>query len=477
MMMDKQKIEQLKEYFKEHQAELLADIMKLVRIPSVNAPAEEGAPFGKACAQALDYMAERARVFGMDATILEHKVAYVDLNHCPPQLDILAHVDVVPAGDGWTVTEAFQPLLQDGRLYGRGTCDDKGPAVAALYAMRAVRELGVPLTRNVRLILGADEETGCRDTECYYSHFEEAPCSYSPDGEYPVINVEKGGLYTSYEGNWEEEAVFPCICRIESGTVGNAVPATAEALVSGIPREVAEQKAAEITCQTGIRFSVESCSDGLKLLAFGKSTHASTPWEGNSALTGMLTLLLQLPFAPCEGLRRLRGLDSMFPHGQYYGEGVGVAQKDELSGPLVLTSNVLHYEPQRMSGRIDCRAPVSIQEEAFMEKLKGRLAQIGLFLPQDCQMIPAHVVPEDSPFVQTLLRCYEEIMGEPGRCLSIGGGTYAHFLKNGVAFGASKLGVDYHMHGADEYLVVEEITKSAELFALTILELCADTGK
>lgn len=136
----------------------------------------------------------RAGTFGLKPAILENKVVYVDMNDCPAQLDILAHVDVVPAGDGWSVTEPFVPLLRDGKLYGRGTCDDKGPAVAALYAMRAVRELNIPLKYNVRLILGADEETGCRDTDCYYSHFKEAPCSYSPDGEYPVINLEKGGL-------------------------------------------------------------------------------------------------------------------------------------------------------------------------------------------------------------------------------------------------------------------------------------------
>ena len=85
-----------------------------------------------------------------------------------------------------------------------------------------------------------------------------------------------------------------------------------------------------------------------------------------------------------------------------------------------------------------------------------------------------HYVPENSPFIQTLLGCYEQVMGEPGKCLAIGGGTYAHFLKNDVAFGASRLGVDYHMHGANEYLVVDEIVRSAELFALTIVALCGE---
>lgn len=223
-------------------------------------------------------------------------------------------------GDGWTVTEPFVPKLADGRLYGRGTCDDKGPAVAALYAMRAVRELQIPLEYNTRLILGADEETGCRDTDCYYSHFAEAPCSYSPDGEYPVINLEKGGLYTSYSGAWEGETPLPCVHRIDGGTVGNAVPGRAEAVLEGVSADDVARAAQAVNAQTGIGFTWEEQGARLTLRAEGRNAHASTPWEGNSALTGLLTLLMRLPLAPCEGLKRLRALAELFPLGALCGE-------------------------------------------------------------------------------------------------------------------------------------------------------------
>ena len=201
--------------------------------------------------------------------------------------------------------------------------------------------------------------------------------------------------------------------------------------------------------------------------AEGKSAHASTPWEGNSALTGLLALLMQFPFADCEGQRRLRGLTELFPHGAFYGEAAGVAQADELSGRLVLSSNVLHYAEGGMSGRIDCRAPMCASEETVFEVLREKLAAYGLYLPESCKMVP-HYVPENSPFIQTLLGCYEQVMGEPGKCLAIVGRTNALFL------GASRLGVDYHMLGANEYLVVDEIVRSAELFALTIVALCGE---
>ena len=83
------------------------------------------------CARALKAITARAGTFGLKPAILENKVAYVDMNDCPAQLDILAHVDVVPAGDGWSVTEPFVPLIKDGKLCGFGTCDDKGPAVSS----------------------------------------------------------------------------------------------------------------------------------------------------------------------------------------------------------------------------------------------------------------------------------------------------------------------------------------------------------
>ena len=161
--------QKIKEYFEVHKQEMLDDIMAAIRIPSVNGPEKPGMPFGEENAKVLAFAASLAKELGLKAEVLENKVAVIDLNEQPAELDILAHLDVVPAGDGWTVTEPFVPVIRDGRLYGRGSSDDKGPAIAALYAMKAVKDLGVTLTKNARLILGADEETACRDTEYYYS--------------------------------------------------------------------------------------------------------------------------------------------------------------------------------------------------------------------------------------------------------------------------------------------------------------------
>lgn len=165
----------LKDYFTAHRQEMVDDICRLACIDSVRSAAQAGMPYGIGPAAALNTAMEMARGMGFAVTDYDGYVAAIDMNDRPTQLDILAHLDVVPGGEGWTVTAPFSPIEKDGSLYGRGVADDKGPAVAALYAMRAVRELGIPLSKNVRLILGTDEECGSSDIAHYYQKMPEAP--------------------------------------------------------------------------------------------------------------------------------------------------------------------------------------------------------------------------------------------------------------------------------------------------------------
>ncbi|MDR2022696.1 MAG: dipeptidase PepV [Hungatella sp.] len=463
---------EIEEYIESHKQEMIKDICTLCRINSEKMPYREGMPYGPGAFDALNEALAMAESYGFSITNYDNYVGTADLNHKEHQLDILAHLDVVPAGEGWKETEPFEPVVKGDKLFGRGTADDKGPAVAALYAMRAVKELNIPLKKNVRLILGTDEECGSSDIEHYYAIEKEAPMTFSPDGSFPVVNTEKGGLNGHFTAEWTVSGQLPKLVGLEAGTKVNVVPGKASAVVAGIDAEALEHAAAECEKRTGIRFELKMAEDTATITAIGESAHASLPEEGNNALTGLLLYLTELPLAECEQMTMIRRLLELIPHGDTSGEALGIAMEDELSGSLTLAFSLLKVTESGLEGTFDSRCPVCATEENVLEAVRRNMAEKGFTLLND-SMKPPHHVDGNSEFVKTLLSAYESYTGRKGECVSMGGGTYVHALKNGVAFGASMPGTDNRMHGADEYAVIEELTVSAKIFAQVIVDLCS----
>lgn len=464
--------EKIEEYIDSHMQEMLEDISALCRINSVKMPEEEDMPYGPAVAECLDTALDMAEEYGFEVQDYDGYVGCVDFDSTlPEQLDILAHLDIVPAGEGWQVTKPFEPVVKDGMLYGRGTADDKGPAVAALYAMRAVKELGIPLKKNVRLIMGTDEECGSSDISHYYAIEKEAPMTFSPDAHYPLVNVEKGRLEGHFTAKFEPSDALPRLVKIEAGTKVNVVPGKAKASVEGLELSVLEEHAAAVKEKTGIEFQFAPEGDFCEITAVGAGAHASQPQKGNNALTGLLSLLCRLPFAACPQIEYLKKMADLMPHGDVNGTVLGVDMEDEVSGRLTLAFSMLTADKAGLDGQFDSRVPVCGNEENVLKVIKEKMAEEGIDLLND-SMKPPHMVDGDSLFVKTLLKIYERYTGKEGKCLSIGGGTYVHDLKNGVAFGAAMPETENRMHGADEFAVVEELAVSAKMFAQAIVELC-----
>ena len=463
---------EIEEFVEAHRQEMLEDICTLCRINSEKMPYKEGMPYGEGAFTALAEALSMAENYGFSITNYDNYVGTVDLNEKESQLDILAHLDVVPAGEGWKETEPFEPVVKGDKLFGRGTADDKGPAVAALYAMRAVKELGIPLKKNARLILGTDEECGSSDIAHYYAIEKEAPMTFSPDGSYPVVNTEKGGLNGHFTASFAPSDALPKLVSVEAGIKVNVVPGKARATVQGIDVEVMEKAAEEVSGETGIRFEFDVEEDAATITAIGAGAHASKPEEGNNALTGLLVLIQRLPFAPCEQISAISRLLELIPHGDTSGKALGIAMSDELSGDLTLAFSLLTISDRELDGTFDSRCPVCATKENVLEVAKAKMAEKGFTLLND-SMKPPHHVDEDSEFIRTLLRTYEEYTGRTGECIAIGGGTYVHELKNGVAFGAAMPETDNRMHGADEFAVIEELIVSAKMFAQVIVDLCS----
>lgn len=466
--MYKDKIEQ---YIETHKQEMIDDICTLCRINSERSAYQEGDPFGEGCSRALAQALKMAEKYGFSIRNYDNYVGTADLNNGAHQLDILAHLDVVPAGEGWTVTKPYEPVIKDGKLYGRGTADDKGPAVAALYAMRAVKELEIPVTKNVRLILGTDEECGSSDIEHYYMIENEAPMTFSPDSSFPVINIEKGRFPGHVTASFEMSAEKARILSIEAGVKVNVVPGKAHAAVSGLTQEVVQATADKVTKETGVQFEILTDEDSIAITAIGEGAHASTPAEGKNAITALLVLLDYLPLAYCAQTRLIHSLTECFPWNDTEGRALGVAMQTENSGDLTLALTMLTMTETRMDAYFDCRFPVGGNEENVIKPVKTRLEASGMKLESSTLHEP-HVVDGNSEFVQTLLNAYELYTGNKGECNYTGGGTYVHDLENGVAFGASMPGVDNRMHGADEFANISDLVTSAKIFAQAIADLC-----
>lgn len=464
--------EQIDAYIDSHKEEMLEDLMTLVRIDSQRAKSLEGKPYGEGPARVLEEARKLMDRYGFQTKNYENYVVTGDLNEKEKQLDILAHLDVVPVTDDWTVTKPFEPVIVDGRIYGRGTADDKGPAIAAMYAMRAVKELGIPLTKNVRVILGSDEECGSSDLQYYYSKEKEAPMSFTPDADFPLINIEKAQLQRPFVAVFKQAEALPRILQIKGGSKVNVVPGKAHAIVEGLEGELLKKTAQAVTEETGISFDIRHEEKADWIEAKGNSGHASTPEAGNNALTGLLTLLVRLPFAPCAGFDRIKAMEKMFPHNDYNGKALGVDLEDEESGKLTMNLGIFEYSPERLSGHFDCRAPLCATNENLTEVIRQRMLGEGIVMEAG-ELVPAHHVPADSEFVKTLLGSYELYTGRTGsRPLAIGGGTYVHELERGVAFGCMEPEVDNHMHGDDEFMVIDTLLMSAKIFADAIVKLC-----
>ena len=429
-----------------------------IRIPSVKDAPQPGAPFGADVRRMLDRAIEDGRALLGNARDVDGYACDMEIGQGEDVIGILAHLDVVPAGDGWQV-DPFGAQVVDGKMYGRGTSDDKGPAVAALYAMKAVQDAGIPLSKRVRLILGCDEESGMEDIAYYDKAIGLPAVGFSPDAEFPVINTEKGILQMRLH------APLTCdrLVSIQAGTRPNVVPGTATAVVRG---EDTVQRAAAFAQQADIRLGSEPAEGGaFRLTVTGVPAHASTPWQGVNA-AGQLLRVLQ---AAGVGGDCLSTLADAIGHDSD-GTGLGIAGSDGVSGPLTVNLGLLSYDGQALQATLDCRYPVFFSDAQIVRFVKLRLSGAGFEVETGHGAQPHHV-PASSAIVQTLLKVYGELSGREAKVIAIGGGTYARCMKQAVAFGPLFPGEEELAHQAGENVDLAQLVLSVRIFAYAIAEL------
>ena len=450
--------ENINRYIEANKDNMISDLRELVKIPSVAGMPQDGCPFGEKPSEALSKALDICGRAGLFTKNIDGNMGEADFfSDKKLHLGILCHMDVVPAGIGWSVPP-FDITECGGKLIGRGAIDDKGPAIAVIYALKAIKELDIPLEKNVRLLFGTNEENGSADLAMYLKRNTLPPLLFTPDGSYPVINIEKGMLRTSLHADDIACKNGAKILSITSGETVNAVPMTAETVLQGV---APESISADFD---GIIFEISSDEDKTIIKATGKSAHASTPELGRNALTALLSVLARLTDSPV-----LKSLCELFPYGETDGLSCGIKCSDDISGETTTVLSVCRSDGKSITCRQDIRFPVCESCDGIISRLQKKCRLFDI--TADIRSEPHHV-PADSEFIKTLLSVYEDVTRNKAYTVAIGGGTYVHDTKNGVAFGAEFPGDENNMHGADEFIKTDSLLLNAKIYAEAIIRLC-----
>ncbi len=448
--------------------DLVATLRQALTIDSVSSAPARGAPFGAGTRAALDAFLEDAGRLGLGVLNDDGYAGHAEWGDGPELVGILGHLDVVPAGDGWT-HPPFGGVLAADRIYGRGAADDKGPTYAALFALDAVRRSGIQPKRRVRLIVGLDEESGWRCLEHYFTHHPRPDLGFSPDGDFPLINREKGlvDLEFSAPGHGLDGPVH--LVSLHGGLRPNMVPDAAQAHLTGGAADV-EQLAHALERDPQRRdLAVARVPGGLRVTARGISAHGSTPEAGRNAAVILLSALdrLGLGEGPTRDWIRFT-LGRLAPTD---GSGLGIRMSDELSGPLTANLGVVRMDHEGFAAQVNVRYPVTFALDAVLGPAAGVARSAGVRMGHQHHRPPLHV-PETSPLVQTLLQAYraerpDSTLGP----IAVGGATYARMVPNTVAFGAVEPGGPMVMHQADEFITLDNLRLALRVYTRAIAEL------
>ncbi|MBP3428334.1 MAG: dipeptidase PepV [Clostridia bacterium] len=443
------------------QPDMIDTLRRWIRVPSLRAErSADNAPFGAEVRRALDLALEDIARLGMQPRDIDGYCCDAEIGEGEDVIAVLAHLDVVPEGDGWD-HDPYGGELIDGRIIGRGTSDDKGPGVAALFAMKAIVDAGIPLRKRCRLILGCDEESGMEDLHYYEEKIGLPDVGFSPDASFPLINTEKGITSLFLHAKMTDDRLV----SIASGTRSNVVPGTATAIVKGDWREAAAE--AFIVEDEDCSIETELVDGNTKIVVTGVPAHASTPERGKNAAKMLLAVLEVLGI----GGEPVRLLVEAAGEGDD-GVNLGIAGRDEVSGRLTINLGLLFADEKEMSVTFDCRYPVFYNAQLLRATVAKRLAPAG-FVLEPGRVSEPHHVPESSELVTKLMEVYNTITGTQAKPFAIGGGTYARHLKEGVAYGMLFPGEPELEHQANESISVEGFVKAARIYAYAILALCA----
>ena len=411
--------------------DIVKNLSQLLKFDSSQQEATEGKPFGEGCAKCLDYFLTLASFLGFKVKNYDNYVGEVCFGS-GEDFAVLAHLDVVPAGSGWT-HDPFGGEVDrsNGKIWGRGAMDDKGPALIALYAMKALKDEDFKPSKTIKLILGCNEENGWECIDHYNKVAKMPQTGISPDADFPVIYAEKGILHVTLKFP-AENAPFT---NLKGGDRANMVCDYCEA-VAPLKEDLIEQLCLQY--------------ENGKVISHGRSAHGSTPEKGENAIEKVLDYL---------GLGEMKRL--------LFADGFGLGKLEDETGKLTFSPNLIEQKDGKIFVTCDIRYPATYRQEDILSVFD----KSGIAYELGHTQAPLYN-DKNSPMIKTLCGVYNEVTGKNAEPVAIGGGTYARALKFGVAFGPEEEGEECTIHQANEYITFEKIEKCFKIYKLALERLC-----
>lgn len=446
----------INEKISEMQDEIIASIREVLRINSIKSEAELNAPYGRGAKEALDCVLALGERLGFKTGNVDNRVGWIEYGDGEEMVGVLGHLDIVPLGEGWKY-EPFGGEIHDGKLYGRGVLDDKGPVIGAIYALKAIRDLGLNIDRRIRVMFGTDEECGSTCVKHYIEKGEEMPTiGFTPDAEYPLIFCEKGTTNVTLSGKIKDNGKIK-VLDFEGGIASNVVTPKCRLTVEGD---------INVTETDGI--TVKKADSITIVEAIGSGAHGSTPQLGINAAVKLFNAVKSNDFGGDFG--NMMNFILEYLNGEANGEKLGIHYSDEETGETTVNLGILKFNGEEMSFTLDIRYPKNANTENIKAQITEKAEKFGLDVLK-LKQVPILYIPKESELISKLLSVFEEETGERLEPLAIGGGTYAKAFPNMAAFGPVFPGDPDIIHQPNEYAEIDKLIKSFQICAAAMYEL------
>ena len=437
-------------------------------------------PFGQGVHESLISMLEKGKELGFDTYNDENYAGHIEWkseNNSDEYFGIVGHLDVVPVDNGWS-TDPFEMVDKgDGFVYGRGTSDDKGPVVACLYALKAMKDEGLKPKMNIRIVLGLDEETGHISAEHYTEHCGHPVMGFTPDADFPLVNGEMGIMVFELARKFSAKPGKDDLrlTKLEGGTAHNAVPAYAKAVITGNKDQydLISDRAKLFCEETGYTLKVKKQGSSLVAEAFGTAAHGAHPELGLNAVSILMGFLGNISFAN-EELNEFIAFYNDNIGFNLHGERIGCFFEDGPSGPLIFNVGVANISEDIASIAVNIRYPVSCTDDQVLSGIESVIGESRVGIVTRMVQHPLYMDMDD-PMVVKMMQAYIDETGDTeAQPMTIGGGTYAKMFNNILAYGAAFPEDENTMHQADEKFSIDSFMKMARVYARAIESLCCE---